>query len=158
MLSNQIIFSFIVRIILGALVLFSFCAFARAAEKCFGQKVGTFLRLFTLTQFHFMFYASRPLPNTFAMSLGSASTLCNISFCLFSITCLSKMAWQGLPSCDCFRNSCNHYFPLWACASFWSFIPYYIYRWLAQHFSVQNNYCRGVHTHNFFRLFLKRFI
>lgn len=63
------------RLILGASVLFAFFGFARAVEDRFGQKVGSFLRLITLTQFHFLFYASRPLPNTFAMALGKSLLL-----------------------------------------------------------------------------------
>ncbi|VDM46724.1 unnamed protein product [Toxocara canis] len=48
-------------------VLLSFCNFARCVEKHFGRHTADFLRLITVTQFHFLFYASRPLPNTFAL-------------------------------------------------------------------------------------------
>ncbi|KAI3413689.1 hypothetical protein GPALN_011173 [Globodera pallida] len=58
------------RVFLGLTVLFTFFGFARSVENKFGRNVGTFLRLLTLSQFHFLFYASRPLPNTFAMVLA----------------------------------------------------------------------------------------
>uniref|UniRef100_F1L0F9 Mannosyltransferase n=2 Tax=Ascaris TaxID=6251 RepID=F1L0F9_ASCSU len=58
---------FAVRIALGMAVLLCFSNFARCVEKHFGRQTGEFLRLITATQFHFLFYSSRPLPNTFAL-------------------------------------------------------------------------------------------
>ncbi|KAL7077975.1 hypothetical protein ACQ4LE_002997 [Meloidogyne hapla] len=55
------------RTALGISILTSFCGFCRCVEKRFGKRVALYLRLFTLSQFHFLFYASRPLPNIFAM-------------------------------------------------------------------------------------------
>lgn len=60
---------FAARFVLGMAVLISFCSYVRLIEERFGRRVGTFMRLITLTQFHFLFYASRPLPNTFALVL-----------------------------------------------------------------------------------------
>ncbi|KAI1722801.1 alg9-like mannosyltransferase family domain-containing protein [Ditylenchus destructor] len=57
------------RFVLGFAVAMGFCNFSRCIEKRFGASAGTFLRLITVSQFHFMFYASRPLPNTFALIL-----------------------------------------------------------------------------------------
>lgn len=57
----------IARFVLGGSVLLAFCQFARQVEKKFGRETGGFLRLIVATQFHFMFYCSRPLPNTFAL-------------------------------------------------------------------------------------------
>uniref|UniRef100_A0AC34RN29 Mannosyltransferase n=1 Tax=Panagrolaimus sp. JU765 TaxID=591449 RepID=A0AC34RN29_9BILA len=57
------------RLILGGAVILSFSNFARSVEKKFGPETGTFLRLIMASQFHFMFYCSRPLPNTFALVL-----------------------------------------------------------------------------------------
>ncbi|KHN85099.1 putative valine--tRNA ligase, cytoplasmic [Toxocara canis] len=61
---------FAARTVLGMGVLLSFCNFARCIEKHFGRHTADFLRLITVTQFHFLFYASRPLPNTFALIGG----------------------------------------------------------------------------------------
>jgi alpha-1,6-mannosyltransferase len=66
--SKELVFIF-ARVILGASVIISFCNFARAVEKHFGRESALFLRLIIATQFHFMFYSSRPLPNTFALIL-----------------------------------------------------------------------------------------
>jgi len=38
--------------------------------KVFGARISSVLALVSLTQFHFLFYASRTLPNTFAVALG----------------------------------------------------------------------------------------
>ena len=61
---------FSVRGVLGLLVCISFAAFRRAAQQKFGKVVAAFLVIITCVQFHFLFYASRPLPNTFALVLG----------------------------------------------------------------------------------------
>ncbi|CEF70589.1 Dol-P-Man:Man(7)GlcNAc(2)-PP-Dol alpha-1,6-mannosyltransferase [Strongyloides ratti] len=54
------------RMCIGSLLLLSFLNFVRTVEKYFGKETALFLRLITASQFHFIFYASRPLPNTFA--------------------------------------------------------------------------------------------
>lgn len=59
----------LVRLILGSTVLLPFLGFARAIRSKFGNATGDFLCLITASQFHFLFYASRPLPNIFALSL-----------------------------------------------------------------------------------------
>ncbi|TRY63051.1 hypothetical protein TCAL_00322 [Tigriopus californicus] len=57
----------IVRGVLSLLVLLSLQRFRRAVSHIFGRQVGVFHSLLTITQFHFMFYSSRTLPNTFAL-------------------------------------------------------------------------------------------
>nr|CAD2177692.1 unnamed protein product [Meloidogyne enterolobii] len=64
---NKIWMLFAARTALGMAVLTSFCCFCRCVETRFGKRVALYLRLFTLSQFHFLFYASRPLPNIFAL-------------------------------------------------------------------------------------------
>ncbi|EDO48762.1 predicted protein [Nematostella vectensis] len=58
-----------VRAVLGLMTLYAFVKYKRAVSKKFGSTVGHLLVLITSTQFHFLFYASRPLPNTFALCL-----------------------------------------------------------------------------------------
>ncbi|XP_065178564.1 dol-P-Man:Man(7)GlcNAc(2)-PP-Dol alpha-1,6-mannosyltransferase-like [Sycon ciliatum] len=58
---------YIVRIVLGLLVVVSLATFRRAAERYFNTRLCVYYVLITISQFHFLFYASRPLPNTFAL-------------------------------------------------------------------------------------------
>ncbi|XP_033746199.1 dol-P-Man:Man(7)GlcNAc(2)-PP-Dol alpha-1,6-mannosyltransferase-like isoform X2 [Pecten maximus] len=60
---------FIVRCCLGAFVLFGVSSFADGVFKKFGSSVKHWFYFTLVTQFHFMFYISRPLPNVFALSL-----------------------------------------------------------------------------------------
>ncbi|GFS50608.1 probable Dol-P-Man:Man(7)GlcNAc(2)-PP-Dol alpha-1,6-mannosyltransferase [Nephila pilipes] len=67
---NKFIMQYVARIILGSLVLIAFQKFKDAVEKQFGTAVSVWLQLITASQFHFMYYLSRPLPNTFALILA----------------------------------------------------------------------------------------
>lgn len=44
--------------------------FLRSVRKTFGHSVANWLILITISQFHLNFYATRLLPNVFALSLG----------------------------------------------------------------------------------------
>lgn len=57
-----------IRFVLGSTVVVAFLNFARCVKKIFGDETAMFLRLIVASQFHFLFYASRTLPNTFALS------------------------------------------------------------------------------------------
>jgi len=61
---------FTVRFCLGLLSLLAFSKFRSSVSLRFGKDVGNFLAVITATQFHFLFYISRPLPNIFALTLG----------------------------------------------------------------------------------------
>ena len=61
---------FSVRCVLGCMVLAGLYSFSNAIEEKFGKRVKQLLMIITASQFHFMFYMSRPLPNTFALSFG----------------------------------------------------------------------------------------
>lgn len=63
-------FPFAVRGVLGALTVFALVRFKRAAAGIFGRSVGTWFVLIVSSQFHLLFYASRTLPNTFALVLA----------------------------------------------------------------------------------------
>ncbi|XP_050712511.1 dol-P-Man:Man(7)GlcNAc(2)-PP-Dol alpha-1,6-mannosyltransferase-like isoform X6 [Eriocheir sinensis] len=56
-----------VRAVLGLLVIFAWRRFRKQLELNFGQSVTIWFTLITASQFHFMYYLSRPLPNTFAL-------------------------------------------------------------------------------------------
>ncbi|CAI4223036.1 unnamed protein product [Auanema sp. JU1783] len=58
---------FFIRFVLGATNVLAFLNFARCIRKHFGEEAATFLRIIVASQFHFIFYCSRPLPNTFAL-------------------------------------------------------------------------------------------
>lgn len=66
----KLLFFVSVRGCLGIVVLLSFQHFLRAVKLKLGNSVATWTCLLTMTQFHFLFYATRPLPNTFALALG----------------------------------------------------------------------------------------
>ena len=74
------------RAVLGGIAAFALMSYKHAVSRKLGPAVGKFLFVITVTQFHFMFYISRPLPNTFALVLGttllfSTEVLCNDQFC-----------------------------------------------------------------------------
>ncbi|XP_045165621.2 probable Dol-P-Man:Man(7)GlcNAc(2)-PP-Dol alpha-1,6-mannosyltransferase [Mercenaria mercenaria] len=59
----------VVRLCLGNAVLVGLLAYADAVKKIFGRRTAQILLLITASQFHFLFYCSRPLPNIFALVL-----------------------------------------------------------------------------------------
>ncbi|XP_027058074.1 dol-P-Man:Man(7)GlcNAc(2)-PP-Dol alpha-1,6-mannosyltransferase-like isoform X2 [Pocillopora damicornis] len=59
----------VLRFFLGLLGLLAFSKFRKSIATKFGQDIGKIMVVLTVTQFHFLFYISRPLPNTFALIL-----------------------------------------------------------------------------------------
>lgn len=57
------------RINLALLVIAGFNSYANAIGRKYGSTTRRALIVLTLTQFHFVYYLSRPLPNTFALAL-----------------------------------------------------------------------------------------
>ncbi|XP_015762841.1 PREDICTED: dol-P-Man:Man(7)GlcNAc(2)-PP-Dol alpha-1,6-mannosyltransferase-like [Acropora digitifera] len=68
--ASKLFSQFVVRFCLGSICLFAFSKFRSSVSHRFGSDVGRFMAAITATQFHFLFYVSRPLPNTFALVLG----------------------------------------------------------------------------------------
>ena len=52
------------------MVLSAYLHFLTAVKRLFGVNVAVWAVIITCTQFHFLFYSSRPLPNTFAAVFG----------------------------------------------------------------------------------------
>eukprot|EP01028_Stygiella_incarcerata_P003402 TRINITY_DN16770_c0_g1_i1.p1 TRINITY_DN16770_c0_g1~~TRINITY_DN16770_c0_g1_i1.p1 ORF type:complete len:649 (-),score=130.99 TRINITY_DN16770_c0_g1_i1:106-1995(-) len=63
----------VLRIILGTLGVLSLSIFRRALGKSFGRATANIFPFILISQFHFLFYLSRPLPNTFAMILSTTA-------------------------------------------------------------------------------------
>ncbi len=59
-----------VRLCLSELVVRSFQLFREGVSKEFGDTVGLWLAAITASQFHFMFYMGRTLPNIMALPGG----------------------------------------------------------------------------------------
>lgn len=61
----------VVRAVLAAFVAWSYAQLTRAVERRMhqGRRIANWMTLIVITQFHYLFYASRTLPNTFALVL-----------------------------------------------------------------------------------------
>ncbi|XP_015180552.1 PREDICTED: uncharacterized protein LOC107068547 [Polistes dominula] len=66
---NKFLAQYIVRATLGLLVIGSLKLYRNALENVFGTKFTNWFVAITVTQYHFMYYLSRPLPNIMAMPL-----------------------------------------------------------------------------------------
>ncbi|KAN0007413.1 hypothetical protein ACTFIU_000612 [Dictyostelium citrinum] len=60
---------YFVRLMLGTISCISLMILKRSISKKFGNQVAFWFTLITVSQFHLMFYISRPLPNIFALIL-----------------------------------------------------------------------------------------
>jgi len=97
-----------VRVVLGLFVCVSLIQFCRRLYTIFGRDVAVCVLLLTSTQFHFLFYASRPLPNTFALILGKVWCHHTVSIGrLFSVVRLQQLAWPEYS--DICLVGCNGY-------------------------------------------------
>ncbi|XP_070157734.1 dol-P-Man:Man(7)GlcNAc(2)-PP-Dol alpha-1,6-mannosyltransferase [Polyergus mexicanus] len=66
---NKVIAQYAVRATLGLLVIATFKLYRHALQNIFGLQFTKWFIAITVTQYHFMYYLSRPLPNIIAMPL-----------------------------------------------------------------------------------------
>ncbi|KAI4489855.1 hypothetical protein M0804_004037 [Polistes exclamans] len=66
---NKFLAQYVVRATLGLLVIGALKLYRNALENVFGTKFTNWFVAITVTQYHFMYYLSRPLPNIMAMPL-----------------------------------------------------------------------------------------
>ncbi|XP_050439362.1 probable Dol-P-Man:Man(7)GlcNAc(2)-PP-Dol alpha-1,6-mannosyltransferase [Adelges cooleyi] len=66
---NKFISQLLVRAVLGVVVITSIRYFQKSITKIFGKGVADWFIVVTASQYHLMFYSSRPLPNIFAFPL-----------------------------------------------------------------------------------------
>ncbi|XP_033217008.1 uncharacterized protein LOC117172856 isoform X2 [Belonocnema kinseyi] len=66
---NKFYSQYIVRAALGLTVIATFSLYRKALQSVFGVKFTRWFVIITVTQFHFMYYLSRPLPNIMSMPL-----------------------------------------------------------------------------------------
>ena len=59
------------RAVLALFVVGAYGQFRAAVRRVYGSSIANWMAALTAVQFHFLFYASRPLPNTFALVLGT---------------------------------------------------------------------------------------
>ena len=69
-ISYKVILNITARCVLVSMVLAAYLHFLAAVRRLFGVSVAVWSCLIMCTQFHFLFYASRPLPNSFAAVLS----------------------------------------------------------------------------------------
>ncbi|XP_012275664.1 probable Dol-P-Man:Man(7)GlcNAc(2)-PP-Dol alpha-1,6-mannosyltransferase [Orussus abietinus] len=66
---NKFCAQYIVRAVLGLLVISTLQLYRKALQAVFGKQFTKWFVAITVTQYHFMYYLSRPLPNIMAMPL-----------------------------------------------------------------------------------------
>lgn len=66
---NKFLTQLLVRAVLGCVVVSSIKHFKNSISKVFGNSVGNWFVIITASQYHLMFYSSRPLPNIMAFPL-----------------------------------------------------------------------------------------
>ncbi|KAL3852708.1 hypothetical protein ACJMK2_016326 [Sinanodonta woodiana] len=73
---HKFIVQYLVRFVLGSFVLCGLLSFANAVGEKFGRNVKLTFLVICASQFHFIFYMTRPLPNIFALPLVLMTLSC----------------------------------------------------------------------------------
>nr|XP_009765386.1 PREDICTED: dol-P-Man:Man(7)GlcNAc(2)-PP-Dol alpha-1,6-mannosyltransferase isoform X3 [Nicotiana sylvestris] len=92
----------VVRLVLGGIVLSTLRFFRIQIKKKFGSQVEAFFVILTASQFHLLFYCTRPLPNTLAFSLVNLAYGYWFKGSLYAaLNCMTKSVsfWKALTSC-----------------------------------------------------------
>lgn len=89
------------RAILGAMVVKSLEYFNSSLKHQFGALTSNYFLLIVASQFHFIFYASRPLPNTFALVLALQA------FSSWMESKNTKFIWYAAFAAILFRHHCT---------------------------------------------------
>jgi len=95
---SKFISQLIVRIVLGSILLKAFRCLSKTVSRRFGSEVALWMNLITLSQFHFLFYSSRPLPNILALVpvlLALSSWLDNKQSLFICISAASILIFRG---------------------------------------------------------------
>ncbi|KAH8732778.1 Alg9-like mannosyltransferase family-domain-containing protein [Phaeosphaeriaceae sp. PMI808] len=77
----------VVRSVLGLINAAALIAFGRSVQRAFGKSAGIWFTLFQASQFHVIYYASRTLPNMFALIFSNLA--------LRSLLNASSLPWEG---------------------------------------------------------------
>lgn len=82
---STVILLFPVRLMLALTVIGAWSRLRNALQKQFGSTYAWWYTLITVSQYHFMFYMSRPLPNIMVLPLGTFLIHIISNICCFLI-------------------------------------------------------------------------
>ncbi|KAK3585839.1 hypothetical protein CHS0354_038364 [Potamilus streckersoni] len=111
---HKFIVQYLVRFVLGSFVLAGLLSFTKAVGEKFGQNVKLTFLVICASQFHFIFYMTRPLPNIFALPLV-----------LMALSCWLRQqhigfVWYAGASIIIFRSELGLYFGVILLVELWT--------------------------------------